>query len=178
MYIYIYTIFDNLSPPPPPLEEETTTLNSNGNSDCDQSASAASNLPPPFRRNNKADVRQMRLWPPLWQDTSIIVFHLPPSSLLLVCFALSVARTARISLHVYNSFSRLWIESTIEFSSKSRVFLSLSLFFVHLQRRRDILYFSKSTINFYGFSGDGCGGRRKKEGRGGGWKFQLDSISG
>lgn len=121
----------------------------------------------------------MRLWPPLWQDTSIIVFHQETSLPPLVCLALLHAPFEPRYTYTTRSLvcgSRVWLRSNLH---RRAGFLSLSLIFEGGGfSQRNILYFSKSTINFYRLPGDGYRGRKKNERREGGWKFQLDSISG
>lgn len=119
----------------------------------------------------------MRLWPPLWQDIPPSLFSTRKSPPPLVCFALLHAPFE--PRYTYTTRSLVYgsrVCHTIESSSKGRVFVSLSLshslFFVHLRKKRRrrggfsqeyILYFSKSTINFYRLPGDGYGERKKEE---------------
>lgn len=69
----------------------------------------------------------MRLWPPLWQDTSIIVFHQETSLPPLVCLALLHAPFEPRYTYTTRSLvcgSRVWLRSNLH----RRVgFLSLSL---------------------------------------------------
>lgn len=159
------------------LEEETTTLNSNRNSDCDQSD------PPPlqiFRRRFGGTIKltSAKCVSDLLCGRIYLHHCFPPgnpplhSSVSLCCTHRSnlVTRTQLVPSFMDREYAiRSNLHRRAEFLS-----LSHSLFFVHLRKKRRrrggfsqeyILYFSKSTINFYRLPGDGYGGRKKRRRR-------------